>query len=252
MDRKEDYDKKSLKILYKYRNFFWFRHRNRIILDIITKYFKHKKSIKILELGAGSGNISRYLKNSGYNMDVSDMYDEALKYFKYGGYNIFTFDLISDEVPVHLKHKYDLIILGDVIEHIDKPISVLKKIKDFLVLNGGILITVPALMQLYTPYDNFCGHKKRYNKNNLETELIDSNYHIEKTKYFMFIPAIILFFKRRYKSVVGNKEKFFEKEFAISSIANTIMSLIMTIEYVIGKVINYPFGSSLISFAWNK
>ena len=155
--------------------------------------------------------------------------------------------MISDEIANQYKERYDIVILGDVIEHLKEPLSVMTKIKHFLVKDGLVLITVPALMQLWAPYDEWAGHKKRYNKENLTQLPKDSSYDIKKVKYFMFIPSIFLFYKRKLKSSAKEADESFKDELNIGTAINKVMNIIMFIEYGIGKILNYPFGSSLIA-----
>jgi 2-polyprenyl-3-methyl-5-hydroxy-6-metoxy-1,4-benzoquinol methylase len=253
MHREQDYKEEIVDILYRNSKNFWFYHRNKIILTVIATYYrKPKQNIRILELGSGAGNISRFLKSKGYRIDTSDMYESALTYLRDTVDSTFVFDLISDEVPLTHKYKYDIVILGDVIEHFDEPVKVLKKTKAFLVETGSIILTVPALMQLFTPYDKYCGHKKRYYRSDLRTALVDSDYYVKELKYFMFLPAIILFIKRRIKMIINKRADFFKNEITVPDIVNIFMGSLMNIEFIIGKFLKLPFGSSLISIAENK
>jgi len=53
----DDFDSGILDALYKYENkHFWFLHRKKIINKILTRYTK--KNEKIIEIGAGTGNIT--------------------------------------------------------------------------------------------------------------------------------------------------------------------------------------------------
>ncbi len=249
MERNER-DLNLISELSKRANHFWFRHRNRIILDFVMRYCKRKEGIvSILELGAGSGNICRFLKAKGYKIDASDMYEAALRYFENEVDNVFKLDLVIDTVPDRLKYKYDIVILGDIIEHLEFPVPTLKKVKKFLKNNGRVLITVPALMVLWTPYDEYCGHIKRYNKRFLAEEIINSKYYCEDIGYFMFIPAIVLLFQRKIRSFFRRSPSDFRHEFDISLFVNNLMYWLMTIEYWVGKFLDYPFGSSLLGIA---
>lgn len=247
MCRSADYKEDFVDTLHKHSLHFWFCHRNRIIMNAIRKKYKEHTNARVLELGAGSGIISRFLKSNGYKVDASDMYASALKYLENEVDNAFVFDMISDNVTHQHRAKYDILILGDVVEHLKDPIYVLKKVKDFLVDGGLILVTVPALIQLWTPYDKFAGHKKRYNRKNLAQLLRDSDYKIKEVKYFMFIPSILLFYQRKLKSSIKSAEESIKDELNINALTNRIMSIIMFIEYWVGKIFSYPFGSSLIA-----
>ncbi len=247
MDRSDDYKESWVGTLHKYALHFWFCHRNRVILDTIKKKCKGRRGTHIVELGAGSGIVSCFLKNYGYRVSASDMYSSGVKYLENEVDNAFVYDLISDDVPCQHRGKYGIVVLSDVIEHLKEPVAVLRKASEFLAEDGFIVVTVPALKQLWTAYDEWGGHKKRYNKENLILELTNSNYHVEEVKYFMFVPAILLFFQRKLRRSTKSTEDSFRDELNISAFVNKVMKIVMSMEYLIGKVINYPFGSSLIA-----
>lgn len=247
MDRSGDYKESCVGTLHKYALHFWFCHRNQIILDTIKKKCKGQRGTHIIELGAGSGIISRFLKSYGYRVSASDMYASGVKYFEDEVDNAFVFDMISDDIPCQYRGKYEIIVLSDVIEHLKEPIAVLRKVREFLAEDGFIVVTVPALKQLWTAYDEWGGHKKRYDKRNLVQELTNSNYHVEEVKYFMFVPAILLFFQRKLRRSANSAEDSFRDELNISAFINKVMKIVMSVEYWVGKIIDYPFGSSLIA-----
>jgi hypothetical protein len=94
-----------------------------------TGYFKNEiknyisngydKTIKILDIGAGSGTYSNLLKPLGYvNIDCVEAFETYVDQFdlksKYT--NVFTGDVTKLDIDFKA---YDLIILGDVLEHIE-------------------------------------------------------------------------------------------------------------------------------------
>lgn len=115
-----------------------------------TNYFKEEtknyivnnfdKSIKILDLGAGAGTYSDLLKPLGYNnLDCVEVFEEYVaKYQLETKYNRV---IIGDITKLNIDFQsYDLIILGDVLEHIDSinAIELIKKIK-----NVPTIVSVP-------------------------------------------------------------------------------------------------------------
>lgn len=243
----EDYDESGIKILAKYSNHFWFEYRNRIIYDMLLKHCrKNKTDIHILELGAGSGNICTFLKSKGYKIDASDIYESASEYCIKSVDAYFTFDLISEKVPNELMNKYDVLILGDVLEHLNNPNIILEKIKGFIKQHGFIIVTVPALMKLWSAYDILSHHKKRYSIDTMKKEIINANYKILDIKYIFFIPAIILYIRRKCISIFKTDKAYWLKELDLNPIVNKIINVIMRYEYYINRFIKYPFGSSLI------
>jgi SAM-dependent methyltransferase len=107
-----------------------------------TNYFKEEtknyivnnfdKSIKILDIGAGVGTYANLLKPLGYNnLDCVEVFEDyVVKYQLETKYNRV---IIGDITKLNIDfQQYDLIILGDVLEHIDSisAIDLIKKIKD--------------------------------------------------------------------------------------------------------------------------
>jgi hypothetical protein len=101
---------------------------------------KYKKDIKILDIGAGSGTYFNLLSAQGYsNMDCVeafenyvDTYELRKKYQK-----VFVGDVTKLEIDFS---QYDLIILGDVLEHINLEDAqvLLKKLE-----NKNVIVGVP-------------------------------------------------------------------------------------------------------------
>jgi len=74
---------------------------------------------------------------------------------------------IYDKNP-HFINKYDGIILLDVLEHITNPVDFLSVSNLSGKDNSFIIINVPAYQWLYSNYDLYVGHIKRYNKKDME------------------------------------------------------------------------------------
>jgi O-antigen biosynthesis protein len=107
------------------------------------------KSIKngadILEIGTASGSMTQYLKENlnckvyGIEYNETDA-NIAKKYLQHL--------LIKNVEEIDFQSEYqnitfDTIILADVLEHLQNPLNLLKKIKPLLKENGEILISIP-------------------------------------------------------------------------------------------------------------
>jgi 2-polyprenyl-3-methyl-5-hydroxy-6-metoxy-1,4-benzoquinol methylase len=72
--------------------------------------------------------------------------------------NVFCADLLKDDVSWIRERKWDYIVLGDILEHLDDPQIFLRTLKQKLSGNtGGMIITVPNAFAL----SNFCNILKR-------------------------------------------------------------------------------------------
>ncbi len=246
---KDDYKEDGIVSLAKARQHFWYLHRNNIIEALMGEF--HNRAINILELGAGSGNISLYLKKKGYSVVASEYYESGVDIIKKNGIKAFQYDLVNNShVPKEHIGAYDIVVLGDVIEHLDDPVQALKTAGNFLHKGGGILITVPALSFLWTNYDIHCRHKRRYSCQMLNQQLRKAGYKIIKVKYFMFVSGILLLITRIIKGrLLRQDSDSYSNEMHISTMINTIMNAFMTVEYWLQKFVYLPFGSSIYGLA---
>lgn len=115
-----------------------------------------------------------------------------------------------DDIP---KETVDLVLLLDVLEHIEDEDDFLQKVKDILSKGGRILITLPAFQFLFSEHDVFLKHYRRYTKKQLTKLLLKNNLSIEKTYYFyssLFFVRVLMKMlsfcglKNEYKNEVGN------------------------------------------------
>ena len=99
----------------------------------------------VLDVGCGSGHLSKTLTEKGHSVVAIDCDWKAVGIAKKKGIRAF----VSDINEWNSDEKFDCIILGDVLEHIEDDKSALKKVHDMLEPNGCIVANVPAYQALY-------------------------------------------------------------------------------------------------------
>lgn len=111
-----------------------------------------KPGCEVLDVGCSSGYYAGILKNDkdcivdGIEIDDSDR-AKAAKILR----SVYNFDLDDDDWPSKLtKSRYDVIFLGDVIEHVKNASFVLNKLKVMLKKNGYIIISTPNITHITT------------------------------------------------------------------------------------------------------
>ena len=179
-----DYNALGLDNLYaQEEKHFWFIARKEFIFQNIQKYVK--KSNKIIEIGAGTGNVSRHLKINGYkDISVGEMHLNGLRYAKsYGISECYQFNLLDSP----FKDEFDAICLFDVLEHIENDGLALQNACKSLKNTGYVVITVPAHMWLWNRNDVVAGHKVRYTKKQLIKKLKANNFDILRARYFFIL-----------------------------------------------------------------
>ena len=99
------------------------------------------KKLEILDLGCGGGLVCESLAKLGCNVTGIDFVENNIKAAKlHASQNNLKINYYTQDIDgLSLKKKYDLIILFEVLEHIDNWDKTLLKIKKFL-KKGGLII----------------------------------------------------------------------------------------------------------------
>ncbi len=157
-------------------SWWWYKAKSDLLFDIIDN-IDSKKRFTILEIGPGKGNNLETLSKFG-TIDILETEVDFINYLK-------------NEKSIHINNyfqkfeqiqkKYELIVLLDVLEHIENPIKFLNNIYSILSDDGIVVIGVPAFQSLWSDHDVKMKHYKRYDWNTLKVE---TNNHFEiKRKY---------------------------------------------------------------------
>jgi SAM-dependent methyltransferase len=101
-----------------------------------------KDSAKLLEVGSGLGYLTYALRKSGYDCHGLDISATAVNQARLEYGNYYTCDNVFDFAE-NKSECFDLIILTEVIEHIDAPLSVFKALWRLTKHHGRIVITTP-------------------------------------------------------------------------------------------------------------
>jgi 2-polyprenyl-6-hydroxyphenyl methylase/3-demethylubiquinone-9 3-methyltransferase len=123
-------------------------HKKR--LDFIVKQIEkycfanslNQKEIRILDVGCGSGLlVTLPLGSLGYNILGIDFDENSIKFAN--TQNIFREVRFEKGMIESINDKYDIILVCEVLEHVEKPIEFLNTVKSKLKSNGIIVLTAP-------------------------------------------------------------------------------------------------------------
>jgi SAM-dependent methyltransferase len=87
--------------------------------------------------------------------------------------------------------RFDLILLLDVLEHVEEPRSLLQRVvREHLATAGHVLITVPAFQSLFTEHDRRLKHFRRYSRREI-LELAGSAGLTEAGSGYLFSTLLV-------------------------------------------------------------
>jgi SAM-dependent methyltransferase len=162
-------------------NHFWNRARNLIICDAILREWPDIEYA--LEIGCGTGILTRYLNQSGvpcFGCDPgtypigSEVTDSSYLF-----HGVFT-----DNLPIRLREKIQLLLLPDVLEHLEDPLAFIREQIRLFPNASRFLVTVPARQEVWSNYDEHYGHYRRYTTQTAQSLVTAVGGKIVNCKYF--------------------------------------------------------------------
>ncbi len=169
---------------------YWNVARNKIILGEISHL--GLTDVTMLEIGCGTGVVLRAVRSvspSCYGVDLAAHESTP----DIAPYTFYETDFTA--LPRELREKVTLILLCDVIEHIADDVAFLNSIKQHFPNVTHLLITVPARPELWSNYDTYYGHFRRYTRASIATLAAASSLEVATNRYFfhgLYLPARLL------------------------------------------------------------
>ena len=170
---------------------FWFRHRNRCIVQVVRRF---RPPGLLLDIGGGNGYVARGLQHAGIDcVLVEPGLDGALAAHARGVEPVVCARLEDTGFPADT---FAAAGLFDVLEHIEDVSSALNRIRALLVPGGRLFVTVPAFQTLFSADDVAAGHYRRYSPSRLADVLRRAGFRMEyETCLFWPLPLPVLLFR---------------------------------------------------------
>ncbi len=227
-----EFNKKQFDAIYPdgIEKHYWTFTRNKILTHILKKAGVNEN---ILEVGCGRGVVVEYMVKHNLKIKGVELAEiplkENLKANVTTGVDVFKLD------PFKCK-EIETILLLDVIEHIEKPEPFILELKEKFPALKRFIITVPACNELFSNYDEFNGHYRRYNISMLLNEFKNIKYKKAEVSYFfhlLYLPAkILLNTKGKRPEVIKAPKSFIQKSI------HKVLAVFFYLEY-------FLFSSSL-------
>lgn len=167
------------------------------------------KNKKVLEVGCATGYISKRLKENDCTVAGIEIDRESAKVAKQYCENIIVGDVENlSELPYPEKY-FDVLLFGDVLEHLKDPLFVLKKLKSWCKDDGYIICSIPNVAHIYVRLKLLFGkwdyediglldrtHLRFFTTGSAKKIIEDAGFKIEKIDFSPWIP---LFRLRKFK-----------------------------------------------------
>ena len=85
-------------------------------------------------------------------------------------------------------HAFELVCAFDIIEHVDDEEAILSELSRVAAPNASLLLSVPLHPELWTAFDVFVGHRRRYDPQRLLAKLAEHGFSVEQSAGFGMRP----------------------------------------------------------------
>lgn len=160
-----------------YERHFWHRARLRVVRTAIDRVGVARC---ILDVGCGPGRYVSALRALGYNCIGCDPGDPRVDADVAG--HVFSRTAV-EVLPREVRDEVDVVLLLDVIEHLEAPGTFLAGLVQALPALRTAIITVPARGELWSALDTRAGHHRRYTVDELTTVATNAGFVAEDARY---------------------------------------------------------------------
>jgi SAM-dependent methyltransferase len=223
----------------------WFSGRRRIVGKMLDS-LELPKQARILDAGCGTGGNLRFLSSFGEVTGV-EIDDGAADLARERG----TWPVLNGSLPDKMpfaERQFDLIVLLDVLEHIDEDVASLHSLQNLLAPGGYLVLTVPAFQFLWSPHDEEHHHKRRYRATGLQEIIQSAGLQLCYMSYFNTLLFPLVAAIRLVRRVFPARKVGQDVQLPKPAVNRMLEALFSSECYWIGRH-RMPFGVSLMAVA---
>ena len=223
----------------------WFNGRKNIIAHVLSSLNLPTNGL-ILDAGCGTGGNLELLSRFGHVKGV-EFDDEAIAMAKNRQVGEISKGRFPDDIPFPAE-TFDLVVLLDVLEHIDDDLNSLRTLSRLMKQSGRLVITVPAFPFLWGQHDEQHHHKRRYVAASLQEVIEKGGLKLKHLSYFNtwlfpIVAATRLFEKAFPPQSVGEG-----LHIPIAPVNKALEAIFSSERYLVARA-KIPFGVSLLAIA---
>jgi len=225
-----------------YEKHWWWRARAKLIAGELRRLQPAQGWKNILDIGCGDGLFFPELMQFGAVEGVEP-----------------SSELVSPSNPYRSRihvcpfdenfqpgKQYSLILMLDVLEHMENPVGALRRLAGLLTADGIFVATVPAFMALWTNHDVINQHFTRYTKSGFRKVAQQAGLRIKEERYYYQWTCPV-------KYAIGFLERGFHLEPEPASVPSPLLNealfLLSRLEQKTLSRLPMPVGSSLMVVA---
>jgi SAM-dependent methyltransferase len=233
----------------------WFAGRTWSLLHMIDRVLRPDGKQRVLDIGCGAGNMFHHLARYGSVMGV-DNNPKPLAVARERGYDVR--EGAAEQLPFG-DESFELVSLLDTVEHCEDDLAVLRECYRVCTPGGHLVVTVPALMWLWSHNDELNAHQRRYTARELRDKLNRVGFRVRRMTYnnFLLFPmaaGLILLRRGAAQEPELGSPHFDDESYQVEMepappLMNAFLKSITWSESQLLRWLNLPVGTSIICIA---
>jgi SAM-dependent methyltransferase len=223
---------------------FWFQYRAGLLVWALRRHFPRCR--RFLEVGCGTGYQLLSLRRALPDLELagSEFLPDGLAFAasRVPGVELYRID--ARALPFDAE--FDAIGAFDVLEHIVEDERCLTEMCRSLRPGGGVVITVPQHMFLWSAADEEAQHVRRYARRDLRAKLVNAGFDVVRMTSFVAAPLPLQVLSRRLRR---DRASVF-RELTPHPVVSRALGALLGLEGMAVRAgLNLPAGGSLLAVA---
>ena len=234
---------------------FWFVCRARVIAAAVrTVVDRLPDGYRVLEVGCGNGTLLRTLSQTCERGTVTgmDLFSGGLAWARQRS----SCALVRGDVfRLPFCGRVNVIGMFDVLEHLEDDTAALGSLRCALVPGGTIVVTVPAHPALWSYFDEYAHHRRRYTMKSLQTAFAGAGYRVHYMSEYMASILPLVWLGRGISAMLPRRgprspEQLAAGDLRVVPVLNEVIRWTLSWEAGrVGRQRGLPFGASIIAVA---
>jgi len=224
------------------KDYWWFRTRH----DAVIRFLRSKSERGLLlDVGCGAGGFLRRCLDDGLRApdDVLGLDVDAASVAAARKRGVHAEVMPAADLSSVLPAPPAAITMLDVLEHIEDPHPLLEDLRAAAAPGAMLVVLVPALKALWSPWDDRLGHFRRYDRSMIRDTLSRAGWKVRHTRYLfpsMVLPGLLRARMLQRKTLPADEFP------VVTPLANRLLHTATTIEATLPW---WPAGTSLAAVA---
>ncbi|MGE3821350.1 MAG: class I SAM-dependent methyltransferase [Isosphaeraceae bacterium] len=165
----------------------WWLARSALVLDLLARHGLSSRG-RVLDAGCGWGTTLLALERAGFAATGLDVVRPLLARLdgERSGRDLIEADLTQDwpEAARPALGTFDAVLALDVIEHLDDDRAAVSRLAALARPGGLVVVSVPALPELFSEFDSVQGHRRRYSPETLRDAFAGSGLDVARVSWW--------------------------------------------------------------------